>query len=363
MISTARVRRLGFAASGALSVLAALFAALDSPRVALTLLSLSVTAFVLALWTSTRTVVNQVSRFGRRVSRAVSSQAASSSARAVNAKQHQLVVDALADVTAQLRDLPIIMQQSVVATEALARLDRERSADATRYKSLMHRLDVIETQLQQAPGLTVELARMAERLGVGPESLPLPGGWALTGQTLLALVDEVLRSSRDNVVECGCGTSTVWTALALRHRGVGHVYALEHEAKFAQITRDQLRAQGLEDWATIIDAPLADTTIEGESVQWYDLEALDQLPERIDLLFVDGPPGDTGRLARRPAYVLLQTRLYNDSVVVLDDTNRPAEQEIAEDWLSRTTLHGHLIERAKVGRSTFYDMRTSAQRS
>lgn len=363
MILTAQVRRLGFAASGVLSVVAALFAAVDNARVGLTLLSLAAAAFVVALWTSTRTVVNQVNRFGRRISRAASSPAASAAVGASNAKEHQQIVEALAAITAQLRDIPIILQQSVVATETLARLDRERESGATRYKSLMHRLDVVETQLQQTPGLTVEMARMAERLGVGPESLPLPGGWALTGQTLLALVNEVLASARENVVECGCGTSTVWTALALRHRGSGHVYALEHELKFAELTRGQLRAQGLEDWATIIDAPLTETTIEGESVLWYDLAALEHLPERIDLLFVDGPPGDSGRLARRPAYVLLESRLYDDSVVVLDDTNRPAEKEIAEDWLSRTTPHGHLIERAKVGRSTFYDMRTPTQES
>jgi hypothetical protein len=133
--------------------------------------------------------------------------------------------------------------------------------------------------------------------------------------------------------------------------------------RFAGLARDQLRAHGLEQWATVIDAPLADTVIEGESVQWYDLAALDLLPDRIDLLFVDGPPGDTGRLARRPAYVLLQSRLYDDSVVVLDDTNRPADKEISEDWLSRSTPHGHLIERAKIGRSTFYDMRAPAQES
>lgn len=344
-------------------MLAALFAALDSPRVALTLLSLSVTAFVLALWTSTRTVVNQVRLFERRATRALASATQGRS----GSKADRQLLDAVERLGAQLNDLPILTQQSAVATEALARLSDARTkateAADTRHRSVLHRLDQIETQLQQAPGLTLELVRMAERLGVGAEALPLPGGWAVTGQTLLALVNEVLETGRENVVECGCGTSTVWTALALRHRGSGHVFALEHDPKFAEITRAQLRAQGLEDWATVIDAPLADTTIDGESVAWYDLAALDRLPERIDLLFVDGPPGDTGRLARRPAYALLQSRLFDHSVVVLDDTNRPAEQEIAKDWLRRTASHGHLIERVKVGRSTIYDMRTSAPKS
>jgi predicted O-methyltransferase YrrM len=308
----------------------------------------------IALWTSTRTVVNQVNRIGRTVSQAISLQKDNPAAQ---------IGDALVGASAQLRDIPIITQQSVAATAALARLDQERAVGATRYKALMQRLDVIETQLQQAPGLTVELVRMAERLHVGSESLPLPGGWALTGQTLLALVNEVLGSARENVVECGSGASTVWLALAVRHRGAGHVFALEHEPAYAEATRDYLRAHGLEDWASVIDAPLEETLIEGELARWYDLSALGQLPERIDLLFVDGPPGDTGRLARRPAYGLLQSRLLADAVVVLDDTNRPAEREISEDWLSRSTPHGHLVERAKVGRSTFYDMRAPARQT
>ncbi|WAX56028.1 class I SAM-dependent methyltransferase [Jatrophihabitans cynanchi] len=363
MISTAQVRRIGFGASGVLSVLAAVFAAIGNARVALTLLSLAVAAFVVALWTSTRTVINRLVVFERHVSRSLTG----AGGRGSRQPDPQRLLDALERIGTQLNDLPIVAQQSVVATETLGRLLEARAsateAAGTRHRSVLHRLDQVETQLQQAPGLTVEMARLAERLGVGPGSLPLPGGWALTGQTLLALVDEVLSSTRENIVECGCGTSTVWIALALRHRGTGHVFALEHEVRFAGLARDQLRAHGLEQWATVIDAPLADTVIEGESVQWYDLAALDLLPDRIDLLFVDGPPGDTGRLARRPAYVLLQSRLYDDSVVVLDDTNRPAEKEISEDWLSRSTPHGHLIERAKIGRSTFYDMRAPAQES
>ena len=218
------------------------------------------------------------------------------------------------------------------------------------------RFDRVDSRLDQVPGLSVELARLVDRIRPEAAVLPFTGGWALGAGSLIAVVDAVLDSDDVRVVvECGSGASTVWTAAALRTLGSGHVYALEHDGHFAAQTRDQLAAHGLQDWATIIDAPLGTVSVEGESVPWFDLAAVAALPDSIDLLLVDGPPGAIGPLARRPAYPVLRDRLRVGALVVLDDTDRAEEQAVAAAWLEdRPGTDRHLVERNVVGRTTFY---------
>jgi hypothetical protein len=54
----------------------------------------------------------------------------------------------------------------------------------------------------------------------------------------------------------------------------------------------------------------------------------------VDLLLVDGPPADTADkvLARYPALPALHGRLARGATVVLDDVERPGEQEVLRRW-------------------------------
>src|SRR6185295_577572 len=55
--------------------------------------------------------------------------------------------------------------------------------------------------------------------------------------------------------------------------------------------------------------------------------------EPIDLLVVDGPPGDVGDLARYPALPLLHERLSDNAVILLDDASRRDMRLILDLWL------------------------------
>jgi predicted O-methyltransferase YrrM len=131
------------------------------------------------------------------------------------------------------------------------------------------------------------------------------------------------------VVECGSGLSTITIARALGARGHGHVYALEHSPEWASRTRDALAAEGLEDLATVIDAPLVD--------DWYDRAALDRLPAQgIALLLVDGPPAGEPQTAhsRYPALPNLEPRLASNSAIILDDADRDGDRWVLDRWLA-----------------------------
>ncbi len=71
----------------------------------------------------------------------------------------------------------------------------------------------------------------------------------------------------------------------------------------------------------------------GETLTWYDPAVFADLSD-IDLLFVDGPPGKSGPLARFPAVPVLADRCRPGAVVLLDDGGRPQERRMADRWIA-----------------------------
>ena len=178
-------------------------------------------------------------------------------------------------------------------------------------------------QLEALQGLYVELDLK--------HSLPPTRGWAASPDFLL----EVARHARGlhgaTVLECSSGISTLVLARSMQLNGAGKVYSLEHDAHYAAQTRAQLRRHGLQDWATVIDAPLTPYDLDGQSWPWYDLTLLPALLE-IDLLVIDGPPQATRPQARYPAGPVLFPRLNSGAAVYLDDAARADEQAVVRRW-------------------------------
>jgi predicted O-methyltransferase YrrM len=182
-------------------------------------------------------------------------------------------------------------------------------------------------------------------------ALPLGSDWALSPQVLLEVVRLVSAAGpAPTVVELGSGDSTLWIAQTLADRGDGRLVSFEHDEKYACRTRRRLAEAGLAEWVDLRVAPLRAVEIERESYLWY--STFEDL-ERIDLLLVDGPPGDTGRCARLPALPLLLPALADGAVVLLDDVDRADEQEILDRWVyrsdaGRTTRVDRVVDRAAV---------------
>jgi hypothetical protein len=114
--------------------------------------------------------------------------------------------------------------------------------------------------------------------------LPWTSG-SMRPAALVTVCNEVVHGSRTRIVECGSGMSTVVLARLLRERGEGAPVALEHDHHWAALVEEQLRREDLEGVARVHYAPL------GGDPTWYDLHGSDRLPDEVDLLVVDGPPG------------------------------------------------------------------------
>lgn len=182
--------------------------------------------------------------------------------------------------------------------------------------------------LRQAE-FSMEIRRLLE-----PDApLPASRAWAACPDLLAAIVEIVQDLRPATVLECGAGISTITTALALRRFGPpgARMVTIEHDAAWAEETRRRLVRHGLDGLVTVHHAALVERTVGDERRQWYDVDGLD-LPERVDLLVVDGPPRESAGLARYPAGPVLAPRLAPGAVVVLDDADRPEERTAVARW-------------------------------
>jgi len=187
---------------------------------------------------------------------------------------------------------------------------------------------VLQEDLRQAEAL----ANLRTGFDVrGP--LPMSRGWAASPDVLLTLVDLVLTRRPRLIVEAGSGLSTLWFCYALERLGTGRVVSLDHDAHFAGLTRGRLRVHGLDHRAEIRVSELRPVEHSGSRTPqpWYSPEHVADL-EKIDLLFVDGPPASSGPLSRLPALPVLRERLSPGALIVLDDLVREDEQEILRRW-------------------------------
>ena len=167
-----------------------------------------------------------------------------------------------------------------------------------------------------------------------PPRAPMPAmrGWAAAPTTLVQLIQAVLDRRPELVLECGSGVSSIWVGYALEKLGSGRCVALEHEPRYAQATREALERHGLSSIVEVRDAPLRPVDVSGETFDWYDQQALEGLRD-AGVVFVDGPPGATGPLARFPAAPLLRPLLSGSGALfVLDDADRPEERDLQERW-------------------------------
>lgn len=164
-------------------------------------------------------------------------------------------------------------------------------------------------------------------------SLPPTRGWAGSPDFLRQLAGYTLDVKPLTVIECSSGISTLILALCLQKNGAGHIFSLEHSPEYADATRKLLARHGVAEWATVIDAPLVETTTDLGTQPWYDLSALKV--EEADLIVIDGPPMDTAALARYPAGPKLLPKLRPGGRLFLDDSARPEERKITARWLEK----------------------------
>ena len=162
------------------------------------------------------------------------------------------------------------------------------------------------------------------------KDLPFTADWSAAADFLTIIADHCLKTKPTTIVECSSGLSTLIVARCCQLNQQGKVYSLENGAEYAKKTRQQLNDFELEEYATVLDAPLEKININTKDYLWYAKESLPS--DAIDMLVIDGPPGFIQQHSRYPALPLLFNQLSKDSTVFLDDAGREDEKEIIDLW-------------------------------
>ena len=244
--------------------------------------------------------------------------------------------------------------------EAMRRAE-EKIGDAvdSSSRNLMARMDAGQTKLEAIEaaqtGNVAKIEKSVERIAFNEFrqfealdtlrqllkfDLPLPAtrDWAASPDFLLHLYRHIVTHRPKVVVELGSGVSTLVIAAALAANGDGgRIQSLDHEEPYARATAELLAQHGFSDMVTVHYAPLglwkpSRPTKLGTEWQWYTVPGEVSALEGIDLLVVDGPPGNSCPYARYPAVPYFRAQMSSDCLVLMDDARRPDEKEIASAW-------------------------------
>jgi predicted O-methyltransferase YrrM len=175
-------------------------------------------------------------------------------------------------------------------------------------------------------GRKADKRALLDRLALPGDALPHLGSWKADTRFLCHIVDAVETLRPRNVVELGCGASSLIIARALDLYGGGRLTSYDQHSDFVAATSAWIAGHGLS--ADVHAAPLGEPAI-GWGGHWYQLR---DVPAAIDLLVIDGPPWAIHPFVRGSAESLF-ARLTPGAMILLDDAARPGERVVARRWL------------------------------
>ncbi|GAA0458284.1 hypothetical protein Ade02nite_07590 [Paractinoplanes deccanensis] len=240
---------------------------------------------------------------------------------------------------AAVRDLRLVVEQ--LQRRVIASVEKERLAAGDRHLELTELLARTERLTGRGAELLLrEQSREIEALvqlfqWVTPRA-PMPAGASLTPTDLLGLVHVARGRAPGLTVALGSGPSTIWLGYAAELRG-GRLVVVEHDKARAGRTATLIVEHGLAA-VEVRHAPVAELGVEGRTVDWYDVDALDGLHE-VDLLVVDATLAPARSDALTPALHVLGRRLAVRGAVVVDEDPRHAygltvQRPLPGRWMS-----------------------------
>jgi len=199
------------------------------------------------------------------------------------------------------------------------------------FKQVKKQLSVLGSSITETQGL-VQLTGLNQ-----PFPMPFGGSWALTPDAAAILAREIAIRKPNTIVELGSGVSTLMVGRLLQQMQHGRLISLDHDPSWAEETRRNIVANGLQDYVEVLDAPLTKQQFDGKDFVWYRIPDQLQQIEQVDMLTVDGPPqtADSELLARYPALPAFAAQFSEHAVIFIDDARRDTEQAMIEKWLQQ----------------------------
>jgi len=156
-------------------------------------------------------------------------------------------------------------------------------------------------------------------------------GSALRPSALVSIVNDILINNRKNIIEFGCGISTLIITKLIKSNSLSvNFYSVEEDQEWQKFMEKQLIKHDLQDYVKNFYAPIIQ--VEGKA-KWHSLNFINDL-QKIDCMIVDGPKSFSNDLKLRRGYALkaLKEKLDSRYSIFLDDCHRDGELQIIKDW-------------------------------
>jgi hypothetical protein len=161
---------------------------------------------------------------------------------------------------------------------------------------------------------------------------------AMTPQSIVYILNEIIINQRRQILELGMGLSTLFIAKLMQEISDIQLISVDHDQDWIEICQSQLKSKSLNtDKHTIIHAPLKERKNAHSAIaEYYDPNALEAVHTfKPDLVIIDGPPawGEEISEARVPAYEILLPIIPDNATVFIDDYQRTGESKLADLFL------------------------------
>lgn len=154
-------------------------------------------------------------------------------------------------------------------------------------------------------------------------------GSTLSKEGLLLLQIIIQKIQPEVIIEFGCGLSTEVINDTIYPNKECRFFSIDNIEKFINCTQSALNKPNC---VTFIHAPIKLHWIDGCPFVTYSGKFLSELCgiDSVDLVLIDGPYGKI--FTREAPLFLISGLLKEGSVVILDDSNRPKEQQTLKIW-------------------------------
>jgi len=173
---------------------------------------------------------------------------------------------------------------------------------------------------------------------IDKNAFDLISDFSMTAYGLIFLTNEIILNSRRNILEFGSGLSTIVMASFIKKYKIpAKITSVEHDDEWFCRIDAKIKILGLEDFVTVIHAPLVPDHSIGNHNKWYDVSKLVCLTKELrhfEMVLVDGPPAHSAsiELSRYGALPFVGPYLADNHCIFLDDANRTGEKKVVELW-------------------------------
>jgi hypothetical protein len=165
---------------------------------------------------------------------------------------------------------------------------------------------------------------------------------AMTPQSIVYILNEIIINQRRRILELGMGLSTMFIAKLMQDIPGIELISIDHDQDWIDICQSQLKSKSLNtDRHKIIHAPLTGRkNVHSEIAEYYNISSLSIGQSfKPDLVIVDGPPAWREDIAeaRVPAYEILLPIIHDNTTIFIDDYQRKGESKLVDLFLANSS--------------------------